>query len=74
MAALKVTRLTASDARPGDVVLAPDGNVYQAPTEGGAGGWSAMQLIGFYGDPSATAPEGELTLLLRDGRPQVAAP
>lgn len=61
--------MRAGQARPGDVVLAEDGQVYQAPTEGGAGGWSQMQMIGFYGDPAGTAPDGELTLLVRDGQP-----
>lgn len=61
--------MQARDARPGDVVLAGDGQVYQAPSPDGAGGWSAMQLIGFYGDPSGTAPDGELILLVRDGKP-----
>jgi hypothetical protein len=70
---LTMTTLTAADAQPGDVVLAPDGNVYQAPAAGGAGGWSAMQMIGFYGDPAGTAPAGELILLVRDGSPQAAA-
>jgi hypothetical protein len=65
--------ISASQARPGDVVLAEDGQVYQAPIEGGAGGWSRMEMIGFYGDPEATAPDGELTLLVRDGQP-VAGP
>lgn len=65
--------MQAKDAQPGDVVLAPDGQVYQAPTAGGAGGWSTMQMIGFYGDPAATAPEGDLFLLVRDGRPEAEA-
>jgi hypothetical protein len=63
------TVITAAQARGGDVVLAADGDVYQAPGAGGAGGWSKMQLIGFYGDPAATAPDGDLILLARDGRP-----
>jgi len=70
---LTLTTLAAADAQPGDVVLAPDGNVYQAPAVGGSGGWSEMQMIGFYGDPAGTAPAGELVLLVRDGTPQVAA-
>jgi hypothetical protein len=62
-----MTEITAAQAQPGDCVLAPDGNVYQAPPAGGAGGWSAMEPIGFYGDPAATAPAGKLKLLVRGG-------
>ena len=63
--------ITAAQAQDGDVVLAPDGDVYQAPDADGAGGWSKMQMIGFYGDPAATAPDGDLILLARGGRPHV---
>ena len=65
--------MQARDARPGDVVLAEDGRVYQAPAEDGPGGWSVMQMIGFYGDPAGTAPDGELTLLARDGKPAASS-
>ena len=65
----EVTAITAADAQPGDVVLAADGQVYQAPGAEGAGGWSSMQMIGFYGPPEATAPDGELVLLVRGGVP-----
>lgn len=61
--------MKAADARPDDVVLAPDGQVYQAPGRTGAAGWSHMQVIPYFGPPEATAPDGDLTLLVRDGRP-----
>lgn len=61
--------MRAADAQPGDVVLAADGQAYQAPSGGGAGGWSTMQIIPFFGPPEATAPDGELTLIARAGQP-----
>ena len=61
--------MRAADARPGDVLLAADGQVYQAPAAEGTQGWSHMQMMLFFGDPAATAPDGELVLLARDGRP-----
>ncbi len=63
------TEITAGQAHPGDVVQTADGTVYQAPDADGTQGWSAMQPIGFFGDPAATAPAGPLTLLRRDGQP-----
>lgn len=68
--------MQATDAQPNDVVLAPDGQVYQAPLpEGeGAGGWSKMQPIGFFGPPEGTAPDGDLILLVRDGKPETGTP
>ena len=57
--------LTADQAEPGDVVLAPDGQVYQYS---GDHVWMHMDLIGFFGEP--WKPEGELRLLLREGTPQ----
>ena len=71
MATLKVITLTAADAQPGDVVLAPDGNVYQAPP-GKTLTWSSMQPIGSYGNPEDTAPDGDLVLLVRNGVPRQA--
>jgi hypothetical protein len=68
--------MRAPDARPGDVVLCEDdGQYYQAPDGGGAGGWSVMQPIGFMSEgPESTAPDGELTLVARDGRPAADHP
>jgi hypothetical protein len=58
----------AQDCQPGDVVLTGRGEVYQAPAPGGAGGWSTMQPIPFFGPPGATAPDGELRLIARGGQ------
>jgi len=69
MASVKVTRLNASDARPGDVVMAADGSVYQYD---GDGQWSQMELVLTESGP-LWSPLGELTLLVRGGKPQVAA-
>lgn len=69
MASVKVTRLTAADARPNDVVMTTDGSVYQY---GGDGQWSQMELVLTESGP-LWSPLGELTLLVRGGRPQVAA-
>lgn len=68
MASVKVTRLTATDARPNDVVMTTDGSVYQY---GGDGQWSQMELVLTESGP-LWSPLGELTLLVRGGRPQVA--
>lgn len=61
--------MQAKDARPGDVVLCKaDGQYYQAPDDGD--GWSVMQPIGFMsGGPETTAPDGELVLIGRNGKP-----
>jgi hypothetical protein len=40
------------------------GEYYQAPGITGVRGWSKMQLLPFFGPPEATAPEGELTLMV----------
>jgi hypothetical protein len=61
-------RITADSAQPGDVVLAPDRNVYQLLSrDSGVPVWGSMDPVGFYGPP--WNPEGELVLLLRDGTP-----
>jgi hypothetical protein len=64
-------KITADQAQPGDVVLAPgDDNfpagVYQAPPDVNLA-WSGMTPIGAYG--SIPQPQGELVLLVRDGAP-----
>lgn len=66
---LQVTTLTASEARPGDVVQAQDGSVFQCD---GEGQWSQMELV-LTESGLLWSPPGELVLLVRDGRPQVAA-
>jgi hypothetical protein len=63
--------ITADQARPGDVVLAPgDENfpagVYQAPPDANLV-WSGMTPIGAFGP--IPKPQGELVLLVRDGQP-----
>ena len=68
---LTLTTLSAADAHPGDVVLAPDGNVYQAPPDKNLT-WSSMQPIGSYGNPEDTTPDGDLVLLVRNGVPRQA--
>lgn len=68
MATVRVATLTADEAQSGDVVLA-GGNVYQY---NGGLDWSEMQTVGYYGEP--WKPPGELTLLVRNGVPQVVAP
>lgn len=57
------TRITAAQARDNDVVRAEDGTVYQLL----GGLWCQMEIVPFLGDPFV--PEGELTLLARDGDP-----
>lgn len=58
--------ITAAQAQDGDVVLAPDGQVYQYS---GDSVWMHMEIIGFYGPP--WQPDGNLTLLVRAGHPHV---
>jgi hypothetical protein len=65
---LPVAVITAAEAQAGDVVLAPDGNVYQYS---GGGVWNNMTPVGSYGP--LWSPPGDLTLLVRDGKPQVVA-
>lgn len=67
MASVKVTRLTAADARPNDVVMTADGSVCQY---GGEGQWSQMELV--LTESGQSGHRSELTLLVRGGRPQVA--
>lgn len=56
--------IPASSARNGDVLLDPvDGSVYQLVE----GLWRSMQIVAFEGPP--WYPEGELILVVRDGRP-----
>jgi hypothetical protein len=63
----KAVTITAADAEDGDVVRAPDGNVYQYL---GDRVWGAIVPVGSYGPP--WQPEGELVLLDRRGKPQAA--
>jgi hypothetical protein len=56
--------IVADQAEPNDVVLAPDGKVYQY---NGEYSWSHMDLVGYYGAP--WTPQGDLTLLVRNGVP-----
>jgi hypothetical protein len=64
-------KITAAQAKSGDVVLVPGDDVfaagvYQAPYEGGSGAWSSfVPNMGGYGP--LPEPEGELVLLVRDG-------
>ena len=60
--------ITAAAACDDDVVLAPDGNVYQAL---GDGVWGNITPVGSFGP--LWSPPGDLTLLVRDGKPQVVA-
>lgn len=59
-----MTAITADQAQDNDVVLAPDGRVYQYS---GNGVWMAMEPVGGYGPP--WQPPGDLRLLVRDGQP-----
>jgi hypothetical protein len=59
-------KLTAGQAQDGDVVLAPDGQVYQYS---GGGQWLYMDLVLTESGP-LWSPPGELTLLVRGGQPQ----
>lgn len=68
MARIQVTTLTAAEAQANDVVMTTDGSVYQY---GGDGQWSQMELVLTESGP-LWSPLGELTLLVRAGRPQVA--
>jgi hypothetical protein len=61
-----MTTITAADARDGDAVLAPDGNVYQLI---GGGVWGNITPVGTMSGP-LWQPEGDLVLLVRDGKPQ----
>lgn len=69
MARIQVTTLTSAEAERNDVVMTTDGSVYQY---GGDGQWSQMELVLTESGP-LWSPLGELTLLVRGGRPQVAA-
>ena len=68
-----MTIITAAEAQPGDVIRAPGDDVfapgvYQAPAAGGSGAWSSFvpNMGGFGPMPQ---PQGELTLLERNGEP-----
>ena len=61
--------ITASEARPGDVLLDTEGQVWQRGDESYQ--WSTFSgPVGYDGPWSdAYGPQGELTLLVRDGKP-----
>ena len=61
--------ITAPEAQPGDVLLDSEGTAWQRGDESYS--WSTFNgPVGFYGpwDPSY-GPQGELTLLVRGGKP-----
>ena len=62
--------LTAADAELGDVVLDRQGNCWQRGS--GPGAWSTFSgPVMFYGPwLDEYGPQGELVLLVRDGKPQ----
>lgn len=61
--------MRAADAQPGDLVRASDGSYYLAPEDDDEA-WSTMQPIPFMGvGPEATAPDGDLELFGRGGKP-----
>lgn len=63
-----MTKITADQAEPGDVVLGTDGQVYQLLSRDcGVPVWMQMELVPFEGDP--WNPEGELTLIARNASP-----
>lgn len=66
---LQVTTLTSAGAERNDVVMTADGSVYQYD---GEGQWAQMELVLTESGPP-WSPLGELTLLVRGGRPVVAA-
>lgn len=72
MAALNVTILAATDAQPGDVVL--DGSGTEWKRGPGRFNWSTFTGPVVYEGSweDSYGPQGDLILLVRDGRPQVA--
>ena len=61
--------ITASQARPGDILLDTEGQAWQRGDK--FYDWSTFAgPVGFYGEWSDTyGPQGELVLLARDGKP-----
>ena len=61
--------ITAPDAQPGDILLDSAGTAWQRGNE--AFNWSTFTgPVGFYGPWfDSYGPQGELTLLVRDGKP-----
>ena len=61
--------ITAPEARSGDVLLDSEGQAWQRGPESYS--WSTFNgPVGFYGPwLDAYGPQGELTLLARDGKP-----
>ena len=61
--------ITASEAQPGDVLLDSTGTAWQRGNE--AFNWSTFSgPVGFYGPWfDSYGPQGELVLLVRDGKP-----
>ena len=61
--------ITASEAKPGDILLDSARTAWQRGDD--AFTWSTFSgPVGFYGPWSDTyGPQGELTLLVRDGKP-----
>ena len=66
----RAVTLTAGQAQLNDVVLAPDGNVYQYS---GDGQWLHMDLVLTESGP-LWQPAGQLVLLVRGGQPQAVLP
>jgi hypothetical protein len=64
--------MRADEALPGDVVMDPGGAVYKAPDAEGVRAWGQIQIEPFLGDVPP-GPDGDLTLLVRNGQP-VAPP
>lgn len=58
-------KITAHQAKPGDVVQSPDKSVYQYD---GDGQWSQMEPVLTESGP-LWSPSGHLTLVVRDGKP-----
>lgn len=70
-----MTTITAAQAQPDDVVLDGTGQVWQR-TGPEVFNWSTFTgPVGYFGPwLDSYGPQGELTLLVRDGKPQVVAP
>jgi len=64
-----MTTISASQARPGDVVMDAGGTVWQRGRERFS--WATFSgPVGYYGPwEDSYGPQGELALLARDGRP-----
>jgi len=68
-----VTVITAAEAQPGDVLLDAGETEWKRGPEFFS--WSTFAgPVGFYGPwEDSYGPQGDLTLLVRDGKPQVVA-